>query len=247
MATLLINGKEISADLVIFDKDGTLIDFKETWVTIIDSLITAMGRHVPLTPSLRDRVQKVLGISVEKREIDGRGPLAMGTFTECDALLTYSLYREGIRWDNAQSVVHTLGDEIFRSDVRIKSIRPARGVLDLLARLKEKGITAAVATNDKEKDARLDVDIIGAGKYIDLVVGADSVGQSKPAPDMVNKICGHFRIAPAKTVLIGDTVMDALLGRNSGVQLTVGITGIVSREILQEHMDMVLDSLEEIR
>jgi phosphoglycolate phosphatase len=93
----------------------------------------------------------------------------------------------------------------------------------------------------------MDVDIIGAGKYIDLVVGADSVGQSKPAPDMVLKICEHFGINPANTVLIGDTVMDAMLGRNSGVQLTVGITGIVSREILQEHMDVVLDSLEEIR
>jgi phosphoglycolate phosphatase len=114
VATLLIDGKEFSADLVIFDKDGTLIDFKETWVSIIDSLIAAMGRHVPLTPDLKARVQTVLGISVDKREIDGRGPLAMGTFTECDALLTYSLYREGIRWDSAQDIVKSLGDEIFR-------------------------------------------------------------------------------------------------------------------------------------
>lgn len=91
------------------------------------------------------------------------------------------------------------------------------------------------------------MDIIGAGKYIDLVVGADSVGQSKPAPDMVKKICDHFHIKPGDTILIGDTVMDAMLGRNSGIQLSIGITGIVSREILEEHMDMVLDSLEEIR
>lgn len=139
MATLLISGKEISADLVIFDKDGTLIDFKETWVTIIDSLITAMGRHVPLTQELKVRVQKVLGLSVEKREIDGDGPLAMGTFTECDALLTYCLYREGTRWDNAQAIVQSLGNEIFRSDVRKKSIRPAKGAIDLLARLKKRG------------------------------------------------------------------------------------------------------------
>ena len=246
MAILLVSGRKISTELVIFDKDGTLIDFKETWITIIQSLITAMGRHVHLTPGLKDRVQKALGISVEKREIDGYGPLAMGTFTECDALLTYCLYREGVRWDNAQSIVKSLGEEIFRSDIRKKSIRPAKGAIELLVRLKNKGIPTAVATNDKEEDARTDVNIIGAGDYIDLVVGADSVSQSKPAPDMVNKICNHFKIDPSNTVLIGDTVMDAILGRNSGVGLTIGITGIVSREILQEHMDVVLDSLDEI-
>jgi phosphoglycolate phosphatase len=247
VAKILASGREIFTDLVIFDKDGTLIDFKETWIAIIESLITAMGRYADLTQSLKERVQTALGISVEKRDIDGYGPLAMGTFTECDALLTYCLYREGIRWDNAQSIVKSLGNEIFRSDIRKKSVRPAKGVIDLLAGLKKKGIIVAVATNDKAEDALTDMNTIGAGKYIDLVVGADSVNQSKPAPDMVKIICEHFGVAPENTVLIGDTIMDAMLGKNSGVQLTIGITGIASRDELKEHMDLVLNSLDEIQ
>jgi phosphoglycolate phosphatase len=246
MATLHVSGREFSATLAIFDKDGTLIDFKKTWLAIIESLITAMGGHVSLTPALRERVQTALGISVEKGEIDGYGPLAMGTFTECDALLAYSLYQEGIRWDSAQAIVRSLGDEIFRSDIRKTKIHAAKGAINLLARLKKKGISIAVATNDKEEDARSDMESIGADTYIDLVVGADSVNSSKPAPDMVYKICNHFRTDPADTVLIGDTVMDAMLGKNSSVRLTIGITGIVPREVLAEHMDVVVDSLDEI-
>ena len=56
----------------------------------------------------------------------------------------------------------------------------------------------------------------------------------------------HFNVDPSSTLLVGDTVMDALLGRNSGVGLTIGIPGIVSREVLQGHMDVVVDSLDEI-
>ena len=246
MAQVLVAGKAYDADLVIFDKDGTLIDFKETWVEIIGALIGAMGAYVPMSESLRTRVQKVLGVSVDKREIDGNGALAMGTFAECDALLTYSLYCEGLRWDEAQKLMHRLGDEVFRSEVRDRCVRPAVGVMNLLKRLKEKGVRTAIATNDNAKEALSDMFSIGAAQYIDAVVGADTVENSKPAPDMVKKICEHFNVDPSSALLVGDTVMDALLGRNSGVRLTIGIPGIVSRQVLEEHMDVVVDSLEEI-
>lgn len=246
MAQVQVAGKAYDADLVIFDKDGTLIDFRETWVEIIGSLISVMGTHVTMTESLKKRVQDVLGVSVDSRGIDGNGALAMGTFAECDTLLTYCLYREGLRWDEAQDLVHRLGDEVFRSEVRDRSVRPARGVIDLLKRLKDKGLHTAIATNDKARDALSDMFSIGAAQYIDVVVGADHVEQAKPAPDMVRRICEHFRVEPGSAVLVGDTVMDAMLGRNAGVGLTIGIPGIVPREVLEEHMDVVVDSLDEI-
>lgn len=246
MGEVRVAGKVYEVELVIFDKDGTLIDFKETWVGIIGSLIDAMGAYVPMTEHLKNRVQKVLGIWVDNHEIDGNGALAMGTSAECDALLTYCLYREGLRWDEAQDLIRRLGDEVFRSEVRGRCIRQAKGVIDLLKRLKEKGIHTAIATNDNAKDALDDMFSIGAARYIDAVVGADTVKNSKPSPDMVRKICEHFQVDPSSTFLIGDTVMDAMLGRNSGVRLTIGIIGIASRQVLEEHMDVVVDSLDEI-
>jgi phosphoglycolate phosphatase len=242
-----IFGKEYITELVIFDKDGTLIDFRQTWIEIIANLIKTMGKYVSMTDPLRSRVQEALGISVDDGTIDASGPLAMGTFIECDALLAYCLYREGISWNKAQDIVRSLGDEVFRSDARTRSIRPAKGVIPLLSRLKDKGIHTAIATNDKAADATSDMTAIGAAHYIDIVVGADSVENSKPAPDMVRKICGHFQVEPSSAVLIGDTVMDAMLGKNSGVMLTIGLPGIVSKEVLQEHMDVVVDSLDDIQ
>ena len=73
MGTLHVAEREISTKLVIFDKDGTLIDFKETWIGIIDNLISVTSRHVPMTPNLKERIQGALGIAeILKRHIQER-------------------------------------------------------------------------------------------------------------------------------------------------------------------------------
>ena len=40
--------------------------------------------------------------------------------------------------------------------------------------------------------------------------------------------------------------MDAMLGKNAGVMLTIGVSGIVSSDVLAEHVDVVISSLEDI-
>lgn len=246
MSCITIQGHSYNTELIIFDKDGTLLDFRETWTGIIKEFFCTLEKHLPVTTVLKERIETALGIFVNKKEIDGKGVLAMGTFTECNTLLTYCLYREGIRWDVAQNTVEEVGRLVFGSEVRKKHVLPAKGAINLLKKLKSRGIHSTVATNDKESDALVDIEYIGALPYIDLVVGADSVEHSKPSPDMVEKICSFLNKDPGKSILIGDTVMDALLGKNSGVMLTIGVSGIVSEEELAKHMDIVVSSLEEI-
>ena len=238
--------KSYETELVIFDKDGTLLDFKETWIDIIQELVDKIDTYQPMTGSLRERIEHALGIYLDKREVDGYGPLAMGTFSECNALIAYCLYREGQRWDKAQSIVEIVGKQVFGPATRKQRVKAAPGALVLLKALKSRGIVTAVATNDKESDARLDMDLIGASPYIDLVVGADSVENAKPAPDMVNKICSSLGKTSQRSIVVGDTIMDALLGKNAGVMLTIGVSGIVEPDVLTEHADVVISSLKDI-
>lgn len=246
MAQVYVDGRAYDADLIIFDKDGTLLDFTQTWVEMVKLLLGTMERYVKTNDALRSMVQEMLGVDVASRKVDPAGALAMGTFAECDALLTYCIHTTGLRWDQAQDIVRTLGDEVFRSDRRNSCLRPAQGALPLLKRLKDKGLTVALATNDKTQDALSDMMAIGAGPYIDVVVGADAVKNPKPSPDMIERICEHVGTPPKSAILVGDTVMDALLGKNAGVALTVGVPGIATRQDLEEYMDVVVDSLDGI-
>ena len=246
LSSITVLGKSYGTELVIFDKDGTLLDFEKTWIGIIGELITSLGTYTTLTPALRQRVQDALGVSVDDSRVDGNGLLAMGTFAECTALLTYCLYREGIRWDKAHNIVEEVSATVFGPESRKRHVQAAQGALDLLRTLKSRNIPAAVATNDKRADAIMDMELIGALPYIDLVLGADSVDNSKPAPDMIEKICSSMGKDPGRSILIGDTVMDALLGRNASVMLTIGVSGIVPAEELARHMNVVVSSLRDI-
>lgn len=247
MASLTVRDQIIEPDIVIFDKDGTLLDLVNTWPAIIDNLVEAMGAYTPLHEGLRARVGDVLGIDLDQRTVDGKGCLAMGTAAEADALLAYCLYREGIRWDRANAIVAELEDSVLTSTTRDALMQPTRGALPLLKTLKDRGIPTAVATNDYAADALRDMQSIGAAPYLDLVFGADSVAHPKPAPDIIHAICARLGADPSRAIMVGDTVMDALSGRNAGVLLTVGIAGVVPAEDLRDHVDVVISSLEEIR
>jgi phosphoglycolate phosphatase len=247
LADIRISDKVYAVDLVIFDKDGTLLDFKATWIGIMRELINSIGRRVKMHEGLKQRIEGALGIYVDKVEIDGYGPLAMGTFSECDTMLVYCLYREGIRWDKARDIVSEATVEVFSSEIRRKGVTAAKGSIELLTRLKKRGIAIAVATNDNVKDSTKDMEEIGASKFIDLVVGADSVTNSKPHPDMIEMICSKLNISAGRAIMIGDTVMDALLGKRAKVALTVGVCGLLPKAVLHEYNDVVVETLDEIK
>jgi len=170
----------------------------------------------------------------------------MGRFTDCDILLTYCLYAEGIRWDKAKDIVHLSEKEIFAGGTREQNIVPADGSLELLKTLKSRDIHIAIATNDNVKDTTRDMKSIGAMEYIDIIVGADSVKSSKPDPEMVYKICKQMDIPPGRSVLVGDMLIDALMGKAAGVMLTIGVCSLLPKEVLEEYTDVVISSLNEI-
>ncbi len=247
MGTIYINGKEHDVALVIFDKDGTLLDFGETWIKVMRSLIDKLERNANKQGKLKPKIEAALGISVDTGKVDPFGPLAMGTFTECDTLISYCLYSSSVRWDRARDIVHLTEKEIFAGGIREHNVVAADGSIALLKRLRERGIRIAVATNDNVADTTRDMEAIGAISYIDLIIGADSVDKTKPDPEMVYKICNRLGIEPGKSILVGDMLVDILMGKNAGVMLTVGVCGLLPREILEEYADVVIPSLNEIR
>jgi phosphoglycolate phosphatase len=78
------------------------------------------------------------------------------------------------------------------------------------------------------------------------VAGADSVSNAKPAPDMIYHICELLGKKPSDAVMIGDTMMDVIMGANAGVKLNIGIAEIVSAEVLATKAHVVVNSMEDI-
>ncbi len=241
-----ISGNRFEADLIIFDKDGTLLDFRQTWLSVFRELINLMLIKTGPSKNLSKRIQDMLGMDFEKWDIDGNGPLAMGTSFEVENLLAGCVYLEGIRWDSAVEIVKQTVKEVFTGPIREKNLIPSKGAIEALKLVKQRGFLTALATNDNTIDATNDMDALGALPYLDVVVGADSVSNTKPAPDMIFHICGLLGKKPEDSIMIGDTMMDAIMGANAGVKVNIGIAEIVSAEVLATRTDIVIASMNEI-
>ncbi len=247
MPRINVNGTQFEADLVIFDKDGTLLDFKQTWIGILREFFAAIARRTAISPELEHQLQQAIGVDLDQAAIDAYGPLSMGTDSETNAVLTGCLYRGGLRWDTAARIVAEAGVEAFTGKVRKENVQASSGAIDLLKTLKSRGNKTAVATNDNTRDASHDMEIIGAAALIDVVVGADLVQNAKPAPDMVLKIISELDTSPERAVMVGDAISDLTAGKNAAVGLTIGVTELLSAEILAQTADLTIASLAEIR
>jgi phosphoglycolate phosphatase len=241
-----ISGNRFEADLIIFDKDGTLLDFRQTWLSIFRELINLLLIKTGPSENLSRRIEDMLGMNFEKWDIDGNGPLAMGTSFDVDILLAGCVYREGIRWDNSIEIVRETVQDVFKGPIREKNLVPSKGAIEVLKLVKQRGFLTALATNDNTIDATNDMKALGALPYLDLVVGADSVSNAKPAPDMIFHICELLGKKPENSVMIGDTMMDAIMGASAGVKLNIGIAEIVPIEVLATKTDIVIRSMDEI-
>ena len=241
-----ISGNRFEADLIIFDNDGTLLDFRQTWLSVFRELVNLMLVKTGPSENLSKRIQDMLGMDFEKWDIDGNGPLAMGTSFEVENLLAGSVYLEGIRWDNAVEIVKQTVKEVFTGPIREKNLIPSKGAIETLKLVKQRGFLTALATNDNTIDAKNDMNALGALPYLDVVVGADSVSNTKPAPDMILHICELLGKKPEDSIMIGDTMMDAIMGANAGVKINIGIAEIVPAEVLATRTDVVIMSLNEI-
>ena len=71
---------KIPADAVIFDKDGTLMDFDAFWITLSDLALKDILRQVNLNVSLADEMLTAFGVQGDTVSVDGI--LCKGTYRE---------------------------------------------------------------------------------------------------------------------------------------------------------------------
>lgn len=127
-------------------------------------------------------------------------------------------------------------------------VKPFSGTEDLFAFLRKQDICIVLNTGYNKATAQSLVDKLGwtIGQEIDLLVTADMVENSRPAPDMILLAMQHLGIDdPAAVAKIGDTAIDIEEGRAANCGLLVGITtGAQTREqIASAQPHHILDAL----
>jgi phosphoglycolate phosphatase len=242
--------KRIPCRLIIFDKDGTLIDFRATWVPLIRKRVSFLLKVLKTNDQeLGAFLLKSWGIDPMSGKIDPRGPCPVSPRSDEIIIGTVALYQKGYPWDEAKQWVAQAFDEADADGDWREKVVPIKGIQAFLFQLKEHGFYTALATNDERKDTEAILNYLGMEGFFDIILCAREVDFAKPHPETIFTICRRLNIRPQETVMVGDSVADMMAGKRAGVALTIGILegGVTPREDLEEVADLVVDSVQDLK
>jgi phosphoglycolate phosphatase len=249
MTGIEYEGKRIPCRLIIFDKDGTLIDFTATWVPLIRKRVSFLLKKLGKNGELEAFLLKSWGIDPVSGKVDPRGPCPVSPRSDEIVIGTVALYQHGYPWDESKQWVTEAFDEADADGNWREKVVPIKGIQTFLSGLKRDGFYTALATNDERKDTEAILNHLGMDGLFDIIICSGEVNPAKPHPETIFTICRKLSVHPHETVMVGDSVTDMMMGKRAGVALTVGILegGVTPKEELKKVADLVVDSIQALK
>jgi phosphoglycolate phosphatase len=249
MMGILYKDKKVPCRLIIFDKDGTLIDFSATWVPLIRKRVSFVLERLGKNQELRGFLLRSWGIDPVSGKVDPRGPCPVSPRSDEIIIGTMALYQHGYHWDEAKQWIAQAFDEADTDSDWRQNVVPIKGIQAFLAQLKEDGFQTALATNDERKDTEAILNHLSMDGLFDMILCWGEVSPPKPNPETIFTICRKLSIPPNETVMVGDSVTDMMMGKRAGVALSIGILegGVTPREELEKVADIVTESIRDLK
>jgi phosphoglycolate phosphatase-like HAD superfamily hydrolase len=227
-------------DLVIFDKDGTLIDFHAMWSGWMETFAARLEAASGL--ALAGDLYDLMGYdAVAHRTLPG-GPLAASTMARMAELTVDFLAQRGLVGAQAGALVA----EVWFAPDPVATARLCGDVPRLLGALQAQGLRLAVATTDDRAPTMATLAAFGLSDHFDVVLCGDDGVPVKPAPHMVLYICERLGVAPARSVVVGDSLFDMQMARSAGARAVGVLTGVTTRVVLTAAADVVLESVGDL-
>ncbi len=228
-------------DLVVFDKDGTLIDFDRMWSGWSAELVAKVAQATD--PALAGRLGDALGLDRASGRVVPGGPLSATPMGHLRALTIATLREAGLTSEAAETAVARSWDP----PDPVALAHPLTDLVALFGRLRGSGRRIGVVTSDDRGPTEATLAGLGVAGLVDAIVCADDGLPVKPAPNALLHVGRQVGIAADRTAMIGDSRADLAMGRAAGARLVVGVlSGVGDRRELERDADLILPSIADL-
>jgi phosphoglycolate phosphatase len=218
---------------ILFDKDGTLLDYHATWAPLN---VLAAGYAAGGYPALQQQLLALGGLDPVTGHYRAGSLLAAANAGEIAAawVAAGSPY--------AVAELTTALDRIFRDGV--VSAVPVLPLGPYFKRLKALGFKLGIASSDSAEAILATAVHFDFIDELDFYGGYDSGYGHKPGPGMVLAFAKALGCETGSIAVVGDNLHDLEMGASAGCGLKVGVlTGTSDRATLITAADLVLDSI----
>lgn len=252
MPWLKINDKNIftSPELIIFDKDGTLIDVHYYWTNMIkfraDRIVEKLFKKNKDKSHIFSELVGAMGIDEETGRIKPTGPVGIKPRIYVEQVVTDTIRKMGAAVDlQAVQIIFREVDDATMSELgRFAKLLP--GVSDFLKMAQASSIKLAVGTSDTTKKTQETFRQIGILNCFHFIVGGDQLTKSKPNSELADLIIEQSSASRERTIVLGDHPVDIEMGMNAGIKCNIAVlTGLGEpKDFLPFQCPMIKDFTE---
>ena len=226
--------------LVVFDKDGTLIDFQAMWGGWVRTLAEDLTRSTGFEVS--GLLFDLLGVDRTSGLVHSHGLLAATPMARIREVVVDAVASVGLGQSGAEAAVAAA----WRAPDPVELAHPLTNLPALFGALEARGITITIATSDNREPTERTLASLGIADRVAGLVCADDGLLVKPAPDGVLHLCAVVRISPDRTAVVGDSPVDLAMGHAAGVRRVIAVlTGVGDRASLAS-ADIILESVVDL-
>ena len=218
---------------ILFDKDGTLLQFTEGWV---DSIVGFLEDKI-LDDNKKREVFREIGIredgGVEENSI-------LSSETAMDLAIIFSKYLD----EDLDEIYGELDDHLLNYlKKNNKFIRETCDLRSLFEALRDRGILIGIFTSDNYRQAKYSMDYLGLDSFIDFYAAAD-IYKKKPNKESLEVFKKKYSLEDQEIIIVGDSRVDMVFGEDT---VKVGVLcGTGSREMLAKYTENIIDDPSQV-
>lgn len=228
--------------VVLFDKDGTLARSEQYLRHLGQKRARLIDAQIP---GVQDPLLMAFGLEGDR--INPAGLMAVGSRHDNEIAAAAYVAETGRDWIEALAIVRSSfaeADTVFQRKADNTPIMP--DMIPLLNQLMAANLKVGIVSSDTTDQVQDFIQRYDLTEYITVALGCESL-PSKPAPDLALKACQGLGIAPAQTIIIGDSRADIEMAKAACTAGSIGVTWGWSRSVALPGATAIATQVSDLR